>query len=289
MHFPGLLAPDSLGWRWEAVTEAAGYNEHAAALIFKDLHDPLLLRAFKLKAKMDEAEIAAGRNWHRLIPKADLPLAAAYHIYVDRPKIRWFIEGMLLAGVTPEEFVSKYNYGQTASVDVIEAYRDLFFDVRDRLDQHGWIVECLFNGSLYSGISRRDTAAVMHRVAWLGGPEVFTSFYTRRPDPRLRTNLVELMRDMMHRQSVITSMCLVHTPETELQSIKTLLDDTYKLVGDTVADATTAETAKAVKSFLSGLSMEVADATAEANLTLPAREPRVADFQESASVLQAHV
>lgn len=260
------LAPDSVAWRWEALGAVTKVAPEQAVARLRHTYgdDSQLLRLYEFKRCCDRGIVG------------DDAITKAYHVYLNRPKLRIFLEGLLLAGVSPYDITQTHGYRGTCSQDVVEAYHDAFFDVQPRLDQHGWVAECLFNGTLYHGISPRDTIAMYHRIAWLGGPAIFKSFFFRDKAKEMQAEIVEIIREILRRQGCLTALCLSNRPDNEVESIRLLIEDTNRQIGDTVADATSAEAGKAVKAFLGSLSIEVASGMDTANLTLPAREDRVA-------------
>lgn len=77
------------------------------------------------------------------------------------------LEAHVLAGAPPKQIAQRLGLSEAA----IEAYHDCFFDVRDRLSQHDYIVHdvILADGPLHS--ARCDVEIAVKLVAYLQGPE----------------------------------------------------------------------------------------------------------------------
>ncbi len=273
-----MLAPARIDWRWALACDASEYSETQALYRLRDADEPTK-DAYLYKRAADDGLDTS--KWPAI--------EAAYELHVNRPAERLFVEGMLL-GEGTNEYVASLN---GCGPEDVQAYHDLFFDVRHRLQQPGWVVGQLFQGSLYQQLNPRDRIAQLHRVAWLGGIEVFESFYTGRYDPEIRDAMVLRIRDMMSKQTLLASGCGGGSGELNLELMRLFIDDTNKTVADTVSGGgQNKELGEAVMGFLSSMTLQVADPKLPANLTLPAREPRAVDYhvpEVKDAVAQPHV
>ncbi len=168
-------------------------------------------------------------------------------------------------------------------VDDVRAYHDLFFDVKPRLMTPGWVVAQLFQGSLYGALNPRDRIAQLHRVAWLGGYEIFTAFYTGRKSPEILGQVVALRDDILVKQSMLASMCIAMGGENSVELLKISIETTQRQVAET-ASGGNEEMANAMMGFLQSIPLTVADPTDASNVTLPAREPRSTLYQVQSEV-----
>jgi hypothetical protein len=270
-----VLAPARIDWRWALAADSTEYSD-SQALYRLQSADDLTKSAYLFKRAADEGLDTS--RWP--------DIAAAYELHTNRPGERLFVEGLLLAeGI--DEYIADLN---GCAPEDIRAYHDLFFDVRPRVKQPGWVVSQLFQGSLYQSLNPRDRTAQLHRVAWLGGIEVFESFYTGRYDDSIREAMVLRIRDMMSKQTFLASGCSGGSGELNLELMRLYIDDTNKTIANTVAGGgKDKELGEAVMGFLSSMSLKVADPKDPANLALPAREPRASDYKAPIEVTDAVV
>ncbi len=169
----------------------------------------------------------------------------------------------------------------------IQAFHDLFFDVRSRLMKPGWVVAQLFGGSLYGSINPRDRVAQLHRIAWLGGQDIFLSYYSGDWNPTLATDMSDLIKSVLAKQSLLASMCMVGRDEVNIDVLRVFLETTKEDVARTAAGGDE-EQSRAILGFLKSIPLTVADPTDERNLTLPAQEKRAHEYLEVKNV-QANV
>jgi hypothetical protein len=259
------LAPGRLDWRWAKASEVAEYTDSQAVYHLRGA-DAATVDAYRFKRAVDRGE-----------PWPDTPTAAAYELFIqpNRFEERLFVEGMLLAGAKNEDFAAKVP---CAPADV-QAYHDLFFDVRPRLEAPAWIVGQLFHGGLYGPMNLRDRAGVVHRLAWMAGPQIFEAYATGNQDPALREKMAERIKDIVAKQSLISSMCLAgHGGEVDIEVLRVFID-VDRQIKETVKNIGADESSQAVLAeFVRSVPFKVADPTDVRNLTLPAIEPRAADY-----------
>lgn len=255
------LAPSRVDWRWAKAAVAAEYTASQAPYHLGK--DPGVLAAYRFKRAVD----------HGLPYEGPEVVADAYELFSSRPYEKLYVEGMLLGGEANDELIA-HKIGATA--DVVAVYHDIFFDIRSRRDSEGWIVAQLFQGSLYGGMSSRDRVGMLHRVAWLGGSALFSSYYSGKHDPELRGIMLERMRDMLAKNSMLTSMCLgAGGGEQNLAVLQTCLEDTRQTIAAAAgAGSGDKEFGGAILDFLRSVPLQVADPTDTANLDMSAREPR---------------
>lgn len=256
------LAPSRVDWRWAKAADAAEYQP-SQAIYRLQAADPLTKAAYQFKWSND----------HSLPYEGPSVVADAFELFSNLPYERLFVEGLLVGGEQNDEVIGR-KIGATA--DVIACFHDLFFDVRSRREAEGWMVARLFQGSLYGGMSARDRVGQLHRVAWLGGSRLFTSYYTGQYDNQLRDELVLRMRDILAKNSLLTAMCLgAGGSEKDIAVLQTCIEDTRAQVAAAASAGTgDSEFAKAIMGFLHSTPLQVADPTDRANLDMSAREDR---------------
>lgn len=272
------LAPDRVDWRWVLASDATQYTQGQALHRLQGA-DPTTTEAYHFKRAAD-----AGRDLSKWPA-----LEAALELRTNRAGERLFIEGMLLAGAESAYTASLVG----CAPEDIHAYHDVFFDVKPRLHQPGWVVSKLFQGALYQNLNPRDRIAQMHRIAWLGGVEIFEAYYTGRRVNGIKEQLVDLIRDMMSKQTLLHVGCVGGGDEVKMDLLRIFIDDTNQKIAETVQGSLNDKASgEAIMGFLNSMSMRVVDPTDPANLTLPAREPRAAEYMIQSGVTndaQAHV
>jgi hypothetical protein len=253
------LAPDRTDWRWLQAVQATDFTDSQAQYQLRDADD-VTRRAYLFKRAAD-----AGLDTSRW-PEFE----AAHELWANRPTEKLFIEGMLLG----KQSVDRIAYDVCCGSQDIQIFHDLFFDVTHRLDRPGWLVARMFQGNLYSPLSSRDRVGIMHRLAWLAGPELFKSYYTGVWDPSIADILKVRIADMTAKQALVSSMCIGGRGDLDIEVLRLFFDDAKQKVKDTVAQSGDKGMSDAVMGFLSDLSVKVANPLDPANLHLPAREPR---------------
>jgi hypothetical protein len=110
------------------------------------------------------------------IPRRWPELHAAADIYEQSTDVRWVLEGLVVAGVTPLEISEQLP----VSAATVHCYENIFFDVRDRL-KFKWFVSTMLIGST-NGISFVTRDKMMKMLAYVGretgmGEELLFGFF----------------------------------------------------------------------------------------------------------------
>lgn len=263
-----MLAPARPDWRYARAAEATEYSDSEAAARL-EAADQCIRDAYLFRRSLD-----AGLSVERWPA-----LAAAYELFTARDKERLFVEGLLLTGANNDLVAQMIGCDP---VDV-QAFHDLFFDVRQRLDKPGWVVAQLFGGTLYGSVNPRDKVAQLHRVAWLGGPEIFLSFYSGRWSPEIGRSLNDIIRGVLAKSSLLASMCMVGRDELNIDVLRVFLESTQDDIAKVAANGSE-EQAAAIIGFIRSVPLTVADPTDPSNLKLPAREKRAFEYLEAPNV-----
>lgn len=265
-----MRGPRRIDWRWAAASDATALSPSEAEYQLGG-YDNLTREAYKFKRALDD-----GLD----IQKYDA-IAEAYSIFSSRQWLKLGIEGLFLADVADDIIADACDL----NVGDVLVYHDLFFDVRSRIKKPIWVAEQLFAGSIYHGVSSYDKVACMHRIAWLGGADIFWSFYTGKRDMALRQNSIDLMKDILIKRSILHSLC-VQEGADGVEMLKVVMLETEKDLAK-IAETTGDSNMKAIGEFINTFSMTVADPTQSANLL--AREPRAADYLKELHVISPDV
>lgn len=252
------LAPNRLDWRWAQVVDACDYTDAQAVHRLRKADD-VTQQLYRFKRALDAGDDVS--SWPEM--------AAAYEIFINRENDRLYMEGALLTDASMDTIAADL----ACDVTDVDAFHDVFFDVKPRLTSPAWVVSNLFQGSLYAGLSVKDRVGQLRRVAWLGGFDIFRSYYTGNKDPSLRGKIGECIRDMLAKQSFLVAGCINGGAEINMQMLSVYLDDTQKQLANAVGGGSD-EMGDILMKFITSFPMEVADPSNPANLNLPAREPR---------------
>jgi hypothetical protein len=203
------------------------------------------------------------------------PVETAASLYLDREKLRLFVECMLLAGAD-NQTLSKQVAGLT--VDEAEAFHACFFEVRPYLATPSWVVETVMGGEMLQPLSRRDSPALYHRIAYICGPELFQTMWSGRCPPEQQGKLAEYVLGYMRMQTAMLMMTFGNKGDQDIELIKIAVDGVQETIKSTPSLNQEESARQAVLGFLEQFPIGVADPTKPENLTLPAREPRVREL-----------
>lgn len=259
------------------MVEVSDYADSEAVYHLKDA-DRLVREAYKYKMARDRGSDTS--RWPEI--------EAAYEFYANRPFEKLAIEGMLLAGAKDDVDIGQFAACSGGDVAV---YHDLFFDVRPRLKSPGWIAARFFQGEPYGPSSSRDRVGRMHRLAWLGGKDLFECVYTGLYDDALRVKIQQQIRGILAKTSMLNALTYSGNQELNVQVLSIFLDDTHKQIAAAAQQQGGGDSdySKALIDFLRAKPPVVADLTDPRNLSLPADEPRASSYIEAAHVVDSHV
>lgn len=139
--------------------------------------------------------------------------AAAFH---SHPDVEWrkILEARILAGTSDEEIAREYSTLPAA----IDWYEKLFFNVRDRLESHDWIVKTILGapasreGAGDGGVTHNQRYIFLQTFAYFGGPlalDIAMCGMRRSPLPRdnrqLNTWLDDAIKTTMRQKGALTA------------------------------------------------------------------------------------
>jgi len=106
-------------------------------------------------------------------------VAAAIAIHEGEPTARLTIEARLLAGEPIEAIAGRCD----VSVEAVEVYEQLFFNVSDRLANTSYILFHAIGAASYKGFAGDDSGAVLKWFAYMGGSRVLDFLLGERDTP----------------------------------------------------------------------------------------------------------
>lgn len=137
-------------------------------------------------------------------------------LFHTHPDVEWrkILEARLLAGCSDEDIAKEYATLPAA----IDWYEKLFFNVRDRLESHDWIVKTILGDPLGrvaagdGGVTDKQRHIFYHTFAYFGGPlalDIAMCGLRRSPLPRdnrqLNTWLDDAIKTTMRQKGALTA------------------------------------------------------------------------------------
>lgn len=95
----------------------------------------------------------------------------------DNPT-RYAIEAYLLASETNQSIGFRMGCGE----DVVDAYESLFFDVREKLRNHGYILNTVIGPAIHRGLSDRSYDVLWKLLGFMAGPHVVDAVISKFPE-----------------------------------------------------------------------------------------------------------
>lgn len=131
-------------------------------------------RALRLKRHFDRA----GNNPEKMyaLMLRDSGLFWAHSLWLDdKAPTRWTIEARIIAGETNAEIAQKLGTEE----DVIAAYADVFFDVRDKLANLDYVIGVILSDAVTRGLQERQYDLLWKMVAFQGGTHALNAILSR--------------------------------------------------------------------------------------------------------------
>jgi hypothetical protein len=246
----------------------------------EDLNDLSICSGFEFKSFSDRGFSVVDYDY----------VAQAYHIYTELNGFRSSVEGYLLC---PDLSYADIAHNMDIEVGVIDAYADLFFDVRPRLQNVGWICTVLFGDLL--GLHRDSESASKigqnHRAGWLMGGHGVKMYTEPNPTPAtataFRAYLAENVLDVAYRQTLLGQFCRARSDERGLETVRIAVADIKQKALEAIGASAEGDHGEAIMEFLKSVPFSVADPSLEVNKCLPAREERVHEMILAADAVGA--
>lgn len=259
-------------WRWRYVTRLLAQQP------------PSLRRAVQADDLATQAAAFFKRDYDRGLGWNHPEHEAAASLRFTEPQLRIGLEGSLLCDKDDGEI----EQIMAIPAEVVRTYHDLFFDVRPRLHNYGWISAAVFGGMPHAGASASGTRDNALRIAWMGGWTMF--------EPLIRGGLydeeeLETAKRLMMNVSVRRAAEMLFTAGNypgsmeyinSVSSISKLMDGE----GDS-EDPAAALGAEAIARFAEAVGQHsdgrrlcvVADVADDTNIEQPAREKRAEEYE----------
>lgn len=164
-------------WRWQrAVGIVAGRQPEARRSLDTAEGASWIRKACTLKRWLDQCR----DEYDQAIVASRLSdLFFAYMLWEQKDHWRWYVEAYVLAGSTNEEIGAKLDMDPA----IIRAYEALFFNVRDRLANQGYILNAVLGPAIQRGLSEREYDLLLKLYGYLYGPYMLDALYCRTVNP----------------------------------------------------------------------------------------------------------
>lgn len=154
-------------WRWLRAMQIDGGGYKASRAIDGPDGYRWIRRALRMKRRY---ELAGNRppSLYGLMA-LDREMFWAYTLWLEEKQpTRWMIEARVLAGETDEEIAAKLG----TAPEIITAYIDVFFDVREKLGNLDYVCGTVMGDAVTRGLQERHYDLLWKMLGYTGGPHV---------------------------------------------------------------------------------------------------------------------
>lgn len=135
-------------------------------------------RAVRFLELQQHADDDEGANWQLMLSFPEIYWAHWIFVRDDYP-IRWSIEAHILARETDKEI----GYKLGCSPGVIDAYEQIFFNVREKLNYNEYILTHVLSASVIAGLQDRNQDLLWKLFGYAGGPHVLDAMIGKLVSP----------------------------------------------------------------------------------------------------------
>lgn len=161
-------------WRWLRAVQIDSGGPKATRAIDGEAGFAWIRRASRMKRRYEKAGNRPDALY-RLI-QYDRDMFWAHSLWLDdKQPTRWAIEACILAGENTAKIAERLG----TSPSIIEAYEQVFFDVRDRLDEKLYIVNVVMADAVTRGVSERQYDLLWKLFGYHGGPHVLDAVISK--------------------------------------------------------------------------------------------------------------
>lgn len=238
-------------------------------------------RALRLKRHFDRA----GNNPEKMyaLMLRDSGLFWAHSLWLDdKAPTRWTIEARIIAGETNAEIAQKLGTEE----DVIAAYADVFFDVRDKLENLDYVVSVILADAVTRGLQERQYDLLWKMVAFQGGTHALNAILSRFisiSKPRSPDEVAGFFQDSainsVKYKAAIATMTVPVNTHTQLA----LIDSFVKYVE---VERTTDNATKAQNSIIENIGAMLRSMPIRIGTKLESRENKLLPYDDSAAELR---
>lgn len=238
-------------------------------------------RALRLKRHYDRA----GKNPEGMyaLMLRDSGLFWAHSLWLaDKAPTRWTIEARIIAGETNAEIAQKLGTDE----DVIAAYADIFFDVRDKLENLDYVVSVILADAVTRGLQERQYDLLWKMMAFQGGTHALNAVLSRFISinkPRSPDEVAGFFQDSainsVKYKAAIATMTIPVNQHTSLA----LIDSFVKYVE---VERTTDNATKAQNSIIDNIGAMLRSMPIRIGTKLESRENKILPYDNAAAELR---
>jgi hypothetical protein len=180
-------------WRWLRAVQIDGGGPRASRSADGEEGFTWVRRAVRLKRHFEQA----GNRHDALyaLMHRDRELFWAHSMWADeRAPTRWGIEARVLAGETDAEIADKLG----TDAGIINAYVNVFFDVREKIRHVDYIVNVVMADAVTRGLQERQYDLLWKMLGYHGGTHVLNAVinkFTRTDRPNSPDNVAGFFQD----------------------------------------------------------------------------------------------
>lgn len=164
-------------WRW---MRAAGIVDQTQLPTTRRTDGPVgfkwINEAVSFRRALDQANSDMARQ---RLARRKAAIFWAHHTWQNDNPIKWHIEALILARASSQEI----GFSCGIAAEIVEAYENLFFHVREKLHHKGYIVHCVLGPGLQRGLYERDFDVLWKLYGYFLGPHVLDSLISKFVNP----------------------------------------------------------------------------------------------------------
>jgi len=205
-------------WRWLRAVEIDSGGQRATRAVDGEAGFTWIRRASRLKRRF---EAAGNRSaaLYRLV-QYDRELFWAHNMWSDeRAPMRWAIEARILAGESDADIARRIG----TDPGIVAAYAEVFFDVRNMLENRDYVVNVIMADAVARGVTERQFDLLWKMFAFHGGSHVLDavmSKVTALPRPERSDDVGGFFQDFavntMKQKAAIAALTVPINTHTQL-------------------------------------------------------------------------
>jgi hypothetical protein len=163
-------------WRWARACEIDAGGQKTTRRLDGPEGFTWIRRALRTKRRVERAAGRQDALYNVMLRDPDM--FWAYSIWSeDKNQMRWALEARVLAGETDEAIAEKMG----TEVGVVEAYINVFFDVREKLNRPDYIQGVILADAVTRGLSERHYDLLWKMIGLQGGEYALDAAINRGP------------------------------------------------------------------------------------------------------------
>lgn len=269
-------------WRWLRAMEIDGGGFKATRALDGPDGFRWIRRALRFKRRLDGAGNQTAALYNVVL--ADRAMFWAHAIWADeKSPVRWAIEARVLADESDDQIAEKIG----ARADVINAYVNTFFDVREKMRHMDYVVNVVMAEAVTRGLQERHYDLLWKMLGYNGGEHVLDAVInrvTKMPKPENPEQVSGFFQDFaintMKYKAALSALTVSVNTHTQLP----LIDSFVKYVE---IERTTENAAKAQTSIVDNIGEMLKQLQFKVGTKLESAEVKVLPYDESHAELRS--